>query len=306
MDNLKTICVALDFSPASGDALAQAQRLAAFTRAKVHAVHAVFIPVFAPMGPTAMPFELPTSGAAMQDAQAMAAGFFKGRAGAPAPEVDYVIGPPADGILDMAEKRVADLLVLGACSADDAGVGTVAAACVRRASCPVLLVRRGQTGAFKSIAACVDFSETSRLALEQAVRIVARDGGALHVVHMYEEPWSAGLPAGVKQNMPDFSAQYQQGVDARLREFCAPLAHELGALKAQYHAVGHARTWGGGGLGRGLTQFIRTHGVDLTVLGTRSNWNVRDFILGSTAERVVRDARCAILAVKPPGAMGKR
>jgi len=53
------------------------------------------------------------------------------------------------------------------------------------------------------------------------------------------------------------------------------------------------------GHGRGITEFARQVGADLVVLGTRGRTNLRDLLLGSTAERVVRDAPCSILTVKP-------
>ncbi|MBM4361664.1 MAG: universal stress protein, partial [Deltaproteobacteria bacterium] len=40
--------------------------------------------------------------------------------------------------------------------------------------------------------------------------------------------------------------------------------------------------------------------ADLVVLGTRGRTNLRDLFLGSTAERVVRECPCSVLAV-PPG-----
>lgn len=39
--------------------------------------------------------------------------------------------------------------------------------------------------------------------------------------------------------------------------------------------------------------------IDLAVLGVRSTWNARDFLMGSTAERICRDAGCSILTVRP-------
>ena len=40
---------------------------------------------------------------------------------------------------------------------------------------------------------------------------------------------------------------------------------------------------------------------DLIVLGTHGRTSVKDFFVGSTAERVVKNANCAVLAIKPEG-----
>lgn len=97
--------------------------------------------------------------------------------------------------------------------------------------------------------------------------------------------------------MPDFDAKLRQSVEPRLKEFCETLAHEMNALKARYHGFQHGERWEG--LGSGITGFLAHHGVDLAVLGVRSTWNARDFFMGSTAERVCRDAGCSVLTVRP-------
>ena len=85
-------------------------------------------------------------------------------------------------------------------------------------------------------------------------------------------------------------------VEERLRSFCEPVAQEVRALKASFRGIEHNRGWEG--YAWGLVRFIHDEEVDLAVLGTRSSWNPRDFLMGSTAERVVRDARCSIVALK--------
>jgi nucleotide-binding universal stress UspA family protein len=51
----------------------------------------------------------------------------------------------------------------------------------------------------------------------------------------------------------------------------------------------------------GITEFVRQVDGDLVVLGTRGRTSLRDMLLSSTAERVVREAPCSILTVKPEG-----
>jgi nucleotide-binding universal stress UspA family protein len=158
----------------------------------------------------------------------------------------------------------------------------------------VLLVRATEPHPFRSIAACIDFSETSGRALEQAIRVAALDGAALHILHVFQDPWD-----GVRSRerlaarVPDFATRYRHGIEKALRAFCAPFAHEIGALKATYHALQSE------GHGAGIVQFVTRERCDLVVLGTRAKWNLRDFVWGSTAERVVRDAPCSALTVRP-------
>ncbi len=303
MDRLKSILVAVDFSPCSADAFKQAARIAAWSsngRSALAALHVIALPTYMPAPHALIPFDLPIQAdyvlAAHQDWKHFAA-----RCAAQSTvEFDIAVGSPRCEILARVHRDKPDLLVLGLHGVADAqqGIGPTAAACVQRAETKVLLVRAGQAGPFKSVVACIDFTETSHLALEQAVRVAAEDGAVLHILTIYDDPWyGIRPPTGMEANMPDFKAQYQRAVEDRLRTFCAPLGHEINALKAVFHGLESA--WRGGGYGHAIVAFVKREGCDLAVLGTRAKWNLRDFFWGTTAQRVAGSAPCSILAIKP-------
>lgn len=300
MDSLKTILAPIDFSPCSLTAFCQAARIAAWHGAELRALHVVHVPVYQPVPHPFIPFDLPTQEQLVHDSHGRWEEFAAACGGKAAARFEVVIGSPRGEILGTVERTKPDLLVLGATSVSDRkrGIGTTAAACIRRAETKVLVVREEQSRPFQSVAAFVDFSATSREALGQAVAVARRDDSALHVVHIYDDPWhGVSRPGVVMASMPDFDAKMRRSVEQRVREFCEPMAHEMNALKARYHGFEHDAYWEG--YGSGMTGFIARHGVDLAVLGVRSTWNARDFFMGSTAERVCRDAGCSILTVRP-------
>jgi nucleotide-binding universal stress UspA family protein len=92
-----------------------------------------------------------------------------------------------------------------------------------------------------------------------------------------------------------YQRQYREGLRHRLEAFGEPLRPEMAQFGVRYEIFDYP------GHGRGLTEFAPQVGRDLVVLGTRGRTNLRDLLLGSTAERVVRDAPCSILVVKPEG-----
>lgn len=299
MDRIKRILVAIDFSPCAAAALKQAVRIAALNRARVEAVHVVPIPVYAVPDGAFMPIDFPPVDLLLSEARECWSRWPAAREAGMSLAFDAVLGLPRMELVDRVRRDSFDLLVVGAHSEFDAkrGVGSIAAACIQRAGTKVLVVREGQIAPFRSVVACVDFSETSKLALEQSIRIAAQDGAALHVLHVYTDPWHGlGPPDAIKANMPDFADRYRNATEQHLRSFCEPFAHEIGALKGVFHAVQFDR----GGHGKGIVEFVARERCDLVVLGTRSNWNIRDFFWGSTAERVVREAPCSALTVKPP------
>ncbi|MGD9791153.1 MAG: universal stress protein [Phycisphaerales bacterium] len=300
MNSFASILVAIDFSPCSAAALKEAVRIADRNRASLHAVHVVAVPALLPDPHPLVPFPLPTQADLASQAEHTWSTFAAQHGMPPGVTCEIAIGRPRDLILDCAERVGADLLVLGSHSVRDGhkGLGPIAAGCVQRARTKVLLVRADHVGPFRSVVACLDFTDTSMLALQQAIRVAAQDDATLNILHVYDDPWyGLAPPRGVEVNMPDFESRFREGVEARLREFCAPFSHELNALKAAFHCV--RSEWRGGGYGHAIVRFARDRGCDLAVLGTRDRWNIRDMIFGSTAERVVRDSPCSILAVKP-------
>lgn len=298
VDKLKRILVGVDFSACSAAALMQAVRIAEWHRAEVSVLHVVPIPAYAGIEGSLMIPELPPLDLLVDDARERWANWPPARQVGGRVSFDAVLGVSRMELLNYVQSSACDLLVLGAHGEFDErrGVGSTASACVQRAATRVLVVREGQTGAFRSAVACIDFSDTSRVALEQAIRVAAQDGSALHILHVFEDPWRhASVAAKMRAILPDLRQAYKEGAERWLRSFCEPLAHEIGALKAAFHVKQFDAH------GKGILDFIRQQGCDLAVLGTRAKWNWRDFLWGSTAERVVRDAPCSILTVKPPG-----
>jgi nucleotide-binding universal stress UspA family protein len=309
MDRLKAILVAVDFSPCSADAFRQAARIAAWNRASLSALHVIALPSYVPTPHPFIPFDLPTQADFVPEARERWQRFVPDCEARAAVTFDIEIGSPREQVLERIRRDKPDLLVLGSHSVLDAekGIGPTAAALVQRAATKVLLVREGHAGAFKNVVACIDLTpphDTSRLALEQAIRVATQDDAVLHILHVYDDPWyGLGPPDAIRANMPGFRAQYKRAIEDRLRSFCEPLAHEINALKAICHGLEVDGTGGGraSGQGHGIVAFVKREGCDLAVLGTRAKWNFRDFFWGSTAERVVRSAPCSILTVKPPG-----
>ncbi|MFN0010007.1 MAG: universal stress protein [Phycisphaerales bacterium] len=299
MNCLKTVLVGVDFSPCSEGAFRQAARVAAWNGAALSALHVIALPAYVPTPHRFISFDLPTQADFVPAARAQWERFASGCDAAAGVTLDIEIGSPRERILDRVLRDKPDLLVLGSHSVLDAakGVGPTAAALVQGAATKVLLVRAGHAGAFRNIVACIDFTDTSLLALEQAIRTATQDDAALHVLHVYDDPWCGWTPpAGHPANMPDHQEQYRRAVQDRLRAFCEPLAHEFKSRSPVFHVI--ESEWRGGGYGHAVVAFVKRNGCDLAVLGTRAKWNLRDFLWGSTAERVVRSAHCSILAVK--------
>ncbi|MCC6677215.1 MAG: universal stress protein [Phycisphaerales bacterium] len=296
MDKLESIVVGIDFTPSSAVALRQARRMAEWNRARLHPVHIIDTLVVQDLQEVLTPYQRDIREALEADARAEWKKFAQPLDLGPGLPIDIRIDNRVHGILDAVRRHRADLLILGAfgMQAPNLGMGTLATAAVRRAPTKVLLVRDNQPGPFRTIVACVDFSPTSLRVLEAAGRIAVQDGAALHILHVYSPPWEQlHYRSPTLEADPGIASGYRGALERRLREFSIPALPDPAYLKPSFILHDHPSH------GPGVVEYARHTAADLVVMGTRGRANLRDFFMGSTAERVLASAPCSILAIKP-------
>lgn len=296
MDQLSSIVVGIDFTRCCVAALREAVRISKWNQATLRPMHVIDSVVAMELDEALAPSMGPVRDQLISDAQAYWPTFAAQVDGAAELPLEVRIDARVRGLLGYLQEVKTDLLVLGARSDDkpDVGVGTVATACVRHATAPVLLVRERQDKPFSTVVACVDFSQTAVLALDQAVRVAEQDGASLHVLHAFEPPWrQLHYRAPTPEAAPHFQKQYRDGLERRLHAFAGLLGRDLSKVNAKvvvYEYSGHRSA---------IVEYAREAGADLIVLGTRGRTNLRDVLLGSTAEKVLRESACSVLAVRP-------
>ncbi len=292
MDRIRSIVVGVDFTPCSKSALRQALRIADWNRGKLVAVHALDPLVAAEL-------ELVLQESSRANAQPLVDGvtaeweeFTKDVRGAPSTPFFVDVDNPLASMTKRVDLHHADLLVLGTHGQSSSrSTGALASACVRRAASKVLLVREDQPQAFKNVVVCVDFSDNSRLALSQGIRVALQDEAFLHLIHVFEMPWKS-LRRGPPPS-PEIESHYRQALPIRLRDFTAPHTHEMGYLEPEYAVIESPSR------GDAITQYVQPLASPLVVLGTRGHTSMHDLLVGSTAERVVSNVPCSILAIRP-------
>jgi len=112
---------------------------------------------------------------------------------------------------------------------------------------------------------------------------------SLRVAKMLSAPDTRVSVLHVKEAVPDYITTYvPEDYDAKLNE---ELQSKLSALAAQFdHGVpvlvnGHS--------GRTIVDWADTHDVDCIIIASHQP-GLQDYLLGSTAARVVRHAKCAV------------
>lgn len=304
MNQLKTIIVGVDFSERSAVALSQAVYMAQWHKAKLHVVHVIDALVLDDLqkalerqgNKTSVFNEVYT--AAQERVQQLLDQ--TSTAGADLDiKIEIRTGQPLAEMLRRVRATAADLLVLGSNSSSqpEQGAGALATNCVRKAPTKVMLVRKRHTAAFTRVVACVDFSETSRLAVEQAIRVAKQDGARLDIVHVYAPPWQAlHYMRPTTEASPKFQQQYKLNLQGCLDQFIKPFADDLAGLTVERHLIGSTQR-----PADAIVDFLKTREADLAVLGTRGRSGLLAWFMGSIAERIVRESPCSVLAIKPEG-----
>lgn len=209
---------------------------------------------------------------------------------------EFIVGEPFIELQKAVEHHKAELLVLG--SGHEAGhIGAVASKCVRRSDCDVLLVRESQQLGFRKIVACVDFSDASVEAAEEAFRMAKQDGARLEFLHVCP---TVDNPAGSRYFIP---------VSSELLAENNTLVHE--ASRKKLEAVVEPFTYSGVETSnvllrdrkhkRAIVDYLKKGGAELVVMGKRGKTNLRSILLGTTAERVINHAGCSVLLVHSSG-----
>jgi nucleotide-binding universal stress UspA family protein len=280
-----SILVGIDFSDCSRSALSHALRIGRAWGAAVNAVHVVDA-----RGPLASGD--PTPGGSLRevlrqqvaDAHARWTGTVATLTGAGGVPFEVLTGSRLAAIRRALEQHASRLLVLGAHgeTRPNVGLGTLASGCIRGLATDVLVVRDAFTGPFRTIVSGVDFSTTSRRALEAAARIAEADRARLYAVHI------VAAADGSAATQARLAAEHGPALESFVAESRLPTGLEVRREIFPYS-----------GRRSGLLEFGAVVNADLVAIGTRGRTNLRDVVLGSTAEKLLRDSLCAVWAAKP-------
>jgi nucleotide-binding universal stress UspA family protein len=141
-----------------------------------------------------------------------------------------------------------------------------------------------------------DFSQQSMAAFEMARELADSTGGRLTLLTVVEFPAQMSyLAAEVPGAMLDASfRQTAEHILTETKKSLADLAKRLGPRCKDTIAVD------GISASHEILRIANERKVDLIVIATHGRTGIVRVALGSTAERVVREAHCPVLTVKSP------
>lgn len=285
MSDLKRILCPIDFDEHSGRALARAQDFALQHGAELRLLH-VFPsrPESLLMPRASVALQVDRAGGAHLDALAE---MIRER-GVPC-EVATLHGDPAFQILQEARDCDADLIVMathGRKGVARVVLGSVAEAVLHATPCPLLTIppRDGGPGEpLRRVLCAVDFSPSSPATLSHALAMVQEAKGALTVLNVIDPAFSAGPPDAARARAEDALARLHRRVPDEVEHWCVLRdAVRFGETAAE------------------VLKLAAEEEAQLIVVGAHSRRPSVAAMIGSCADRIVRESQCPVLAVPSP------
>ncbi len=201
---------------------------------------------------------------------------------------------PAEEIVEYSEEEDIDLVVMGTHGrrgVDRMLFGSVTEEVVRKASCPAFTVRTGAEvapgQAVRRVLVPIDFSDASEVALQHAKEIALTYGAEIDLLHVVEEPFHPPVyevkPSGFHTQEVIDRVEKQLGDMAR-----EDIGYEHVMVQATAGYPPHE-----------ILDYIDENEVDLTVVATHGRTGLDRIVLGSVAERVLRQSPKPVFVVKP-------
>jgi len=143
---------------------------------------------------------------------------------------------------------------------------------------------------FGKILVPVDFSEYTDDILRCAAEIARKFGSSVHLLHVipnmdYFTPYESFMAA---ENMVEVQKSIEGEVEKDLQEVADKLT-DVPLTKIVRTGVAWAE----------VTDYVRTEGIELVVMGTHGRGGIEHILIGSVAEKVIRKSPCPVLTIRP-------
>lgn len=216
------------------------------------------------------------------------------------PEITWHIETPAgdeaSAIVDIANRRQTDLIVMsthGYSGATRWLLGSITEKVLQKAHCPVLALRNSNP--IQNIAVTVDGSPLSEQAIEPAMKIADAFNANLTLLRCYEPPLlSHTAMIDLEWHESGLASQFLEQQLTQSRDY-------LDSLAVRFQQAGrHLDTQlVEGPAGHAILEFASQNNLDLLAMATHGRTGLQRWVYGSVTQKVLREAQCALLVVRP-------
>jgi universal stress protein E len=210
-------------------------------------------------------------------------------------EMILTTGRPWFAITKLAMQQGTDLVIIGKrneSSEEGRRLGSNAIKLLRKCPTPVWVVRPEHDLVHRLVLAATDLTDVGDQSLAAACDIALRHECELNAVHAWSVPMDLQLESS-RISEDDYAAELDKIKLAALMHMDRLIPVEL-KDRAELHAVK-------GNPDQAIRDAVAHLDPDLLVMGTVSRTGIAGLLVGSTAERMLDQVDCSILALKPDG-----
>ena len=210
------------------------------------------------------------------------------------------VGHVADEIVRIAMEKCADLVISsthGRSGLKRLVLGSVIERLLRTLPCPLLSIHgtektpvntEKQDRRFRKILVACDFSSDSNLAFQYALSLAQEFQSDLHLAHVIAPPVYRHLSQTALETGEKMRHDLHDQLNASLKDMVPEEAHNWCTPSTVLLA---------GSPPEELVKYAMIHDIDLIVLGVRGHGLTETLFVGSTTDRVIRQAPCPVLSV---------
>lgn len=218
-------------------------------------------------------------------------------------DLELLQGSPAEKIIQRVISRQHDLLIK---TADEpSGIfqrlfGTTGQRLLRKCPCPVWIVKAGSEHRFHRILAAIDpkppagrRDTINDRILELATSLADTDDSELHVVYVWPRWTELSVPMSGEPELIEYE-KVKREIDALQKTMVTKVISKFQRNDQIDHVhllKGHPAD--------SIAQLAEDLKIELLVMGTVCRTGVAGFLIGNTAERVLDQVNCSVLAIKP-------
>src|SRR3989304_5350667 len=204
-------------------------------------------------------------------------------------------GIPHKDILRVAKEEKVDLIAMGKRGLglkDRILLGSNTNKVLRMANAPILAVRhkKGDKIDIKKILVPTDLSGHTLTSLDFAIDLANRFNSTIYLLHILE------LHHSYEISTSKIIEELRLLALKELRSYLEKIPKEkIKGINIKEMVTLYLRGW------FGIINFAEENGIDLIIMTTHGRKGLARFMLGSTAEKVISESPCPVLAIKPHG-----
>jgi universal stress protein E len=161
--------------------------------------------------------------------------------------------------------------------------------------CPVIVLKPSRRKKIKHILAAVDpvtenkeSIDLNKSIMDSAISLSEIEQAELHVLHVWNLPLEDTASRAHKDKLKELSKSLKEDTQRKLDSLVANYSH---ARLSDYLIKGKPF--------KVIPDFVSKNDIDILVMGTVARSGIPGFIVGNTAEKVLNQVDCSVMALKP-------